>query len=269
MSCKRRIGIFQGVYSQGQEKRLLVFPVDCGSWSCPDCGGRKARRLYARAMAGRIVAKQDTQYSYKLLTLTLPGQVWRDNHTIREAYKDGSKAVTGLMKYLKYHLGEFAYLRVCELQRDGFPHWHVILVGDAIAPKDVLPMIERYWRDRCGLGFVKINRLKGEDNIKRAVGYVLKYLFKGAGENWGEEMKGARRYQGSREILGPVAGKPDRVWIHEKLELGNHGRFVGVEAGRFCIGANGECVDEPLTGELEEIFYRALGPLIRSVTRGE
>lgn len=269
MGCKRRVGIFQGVYNSGGGKRLLVFPIDCGSWSCPECGSRKARRIYARAMGGQIAANQESQYSYKLLTLTLPGQEWRNNHNIRDAYNEGSKAVTGLMKFLKYHLGEFSYLRVCELQRDGFPHWHVVLVGGSIGPKWVLRMIEDYWRGVCGLGFVKLNRLKGDENLKRAIGYVLKYLFKAAGEDWGEEMKGTRRFQGSRKILGPVEGKPDRVWIYEKLELGNHGRFVGVEAGRFCIGAKDEVVDEVISGELDEVFNKILGPMIRAVTRGE
>lgn len=269
MSCKRRVGIFKGVYNTKSEKRLLVFPVACGSWSCPDCASRKARRVYARAMAGRIVAAQQSEYNYKLLTLTLPGEIWRKNHSIGNAYQEGSKALTGLIKFLKYNLGAFAYLRVCELQRDGFPHWHIIMVGDGIAPKYTLRMIEDYWRGSCGLGFVKLNRLRGDQDIKRAVGYVLKYLFKSGGEDWGEEMKGKRRYQGSREILGSVEGKPDRVWVHEKLELGNHGRFVGVEAGRVCIAAKDEVIDVSLTGELEEIFHKALGPLIRAVTRGD
>ena len=267
-ACQRRIGVFRGVYEKDGEKRLRVHPIDCGSWSCPECGGRKARRIYGRAMAGEIAKVQSTQYGYKLLTLTLPGQTYRETHTIREAYNEGSKALTGLMKFLKYHLGEYAYLRVCELQKDGFPHWHVVIVGDAISPKYVLRMIEDYWRGAYGLGFVKLNKLNGEDNIKRALRYVLKYLFKAAGEMWGEEMKGTRRYQGSRQILGPVEGMPDRVWIHEKLELGNHGRFVGVEAGRFCIGAKDELVDEAITGELSEVLSDLLGPMIRAVTRG-
>jgi len=263
MRCERRIGIFRGVYEGEDGRRFRAHPIDCGSWSCPVCGSRKARRIYARAMAGDI-AKEQGSYSHKLLTLTVPGAEYRATHSIRQAYNEGSAALTGLIKFLRYHYGQFAYLRVCELQKDGFPHWHVILVGDAIAPKDLLKDIVRYWRVQRGMGFVKLNRIP-EAGMKKALGYVLKYLFKAAGADWGQEMKGARRYQGSREMLGPVKGKEKKVWVHEKLELGQVGRFIGVEVGQMCIKAEDELIDINVEGPWEQLLDTVLGPVCRPV----
>lgn len=263
--CQRRIGYFKGIYSGDDGLRVRVHPIDCGSWSCPDCGSRKARRVYARAMGGHIGKIKEDLYSYKLLTLTVPGEEYRKTHTIGQAYKQGSDALTGLIKFLKYHVGSFEYLRVCELQRDGFPHWHIILVGRNIAPKYILRLIEDYWRGARRMGFVKLNRIEG--NIKRAVGYVLKYLFKTAGEEWGEQMKGARRYQASREMLGKVEGELGKVWVHMKMQFGNVGRFVGVEMGRVCAMAEDEIVDTEIPDEIPEIMKGFLGDFIGPMVR--
>lgn len=260
-TCQRRIGIFQGVYNSDDSHRLRVHPINCGSWACPVCGDRKARRIYARAMGGQA-RRNHGCYGHKLLTLTVPGAEYRGTHGIREAYEQGSKALTGLTKFLQYHLGQFHYLRVCELQGDGYPHWHVVLVGGAIAPKYVLKIIEDYWRGVCGMGFVKLNRIHGED-LRKAVGYVCKYLFKSAGQDWGDEMKGKRRYQASREMLGPVSGEPSKVWVHNKVKIGNVGRFVGVEFGSFCAVASDEMLDMECPGEVERMLESVMGPILR------
>ena len=57
-----------------------------------------------------------------------------------------------LIRALKKQYGEFHYFRVNELQKDGTPHFHVLLAGNAIIPKDILDSIEDKWRGHLWYG---------------------------------------------------------------------------------------------------------------------
>ena len=244
--CKRKIGIFEGTYTaQDGSRRYRAFAIPCNSWSCPECRETKARALWARAMTGELVkiAERDGfrhEYQIKLLTLTVPGADYRESHTPREAWQDIAKAFDKLVKSLKSSHGKFEYVKVYELQRDGFPHLHVLMAGKAIAPADVLGRIKDLWCRRYGMGFVKINVLKkGDQGIKGALSYVLKYMFKAFTEGKEEmkEFKGKRRFSTSREVIGKDE-KTGRDWIHHKIEFAPVGRFFGVEFGEVCLAGD-------------------------------
>ncbi len=59
-----------------------------------------------------------------------------------------------LIRALKKRYGHFHYLKVVEPHGDGFPHFHVLLVGPGIAPKAVLQTIRDLWVDKYGMGNV-------------------------------------------------------------------------------------------------------------------
>lgn len=182
MSCQ--VGTISGICTCNVDKAQSrkVIAIYCQRWKCPKCRDRKAKRVLARALNGGIVqqAKKEgfrDQYNFKLLTLTCPGQEYRDKTNISQAYQDLQEGYAKLVKALRKR-GWFDYLRVVEAQRDGFPHFHVLLAGEGIRRKEILLEIVKLWNGLYGLGFIKINALKHITSIEKAVKYVLKYLFK-------------------------------------------------------------------------------------------
>ena len=163
----------------GNDKRIVKsVPLPCDSWTCPECGPRKAKAIFARAFAGAIgqpLKGFRDKYSTKLLTLTLGGVEFREKYTKAESYKIAKYHFQKLVKNLRHVYGPFEYLAVLELHKDGYIHIHVILRGRNIAPKSVLGHIEYFWRDLYGLGFVRINVVR---SLEKALKYVLKYFFK-------------------------------------------------------------------------------------------
>lgn len=114
-----------------------------------------------------------------------------------------AEAWNKLRTALKKYYGNFLFLRVVELHEDGYPHYHVLLVGEAIAPAKILSHITRLWRS-YGLGFVKLNVLRSDGRfdgtVKGAVKYILKYLFKKPAELEGK----CRRYSAAKGALVPL-----------------------------------------------------------------
>jgi len=180
------------------------------------------------------------KYQIKLLTLTVPGKQYRLDNTPREAWEHIAKSFDKLIKSLKKSYGQFKYIKVYELQQDGFPHLHVLMAGKAIAPKDILDRIRHLWCDLYGMGFVKMNALKkGDEGIKGALSYVLKYMFKSLteGEDQMSEFKGKRRFSSSREVIGKDE-KTGRDWIHHKIQFAPVGQFFGIEFGEVCLSGD-------------------------------
>jgi len=213
--CSRPIGWFYGRYVEpdGGHPKTGAKVLSCNQWSCPECRERKAKTLMARAMKGRIVARAKKEgfrekYNYKMLTLTAPGKEWRSVITAHETGLIMRDAFRKMVDRMRKHLGEFDYLRVQELQRDGYPHYHVILVGDGIAAKWVLSWIECMWREDYQMGFVKLNVLRGNDQgVAQAVKYVLKYLFKKP-----QELPALRLFANSSGAIERT-GEKDKVWF--------------------------------------------------------
>lgn len=206
---------------ESEDAGFKAIPLPCDSWSCPFCREQKARAIMARSLRGGIVAAAyragfRESYNFKLLTLSLPGREFRaktDNEltqgTVRYPYdraKYGKRAgelrpaytgsytpvdaakflsdnFTGLRKWIRGAIGsDYHYLRVMESHKDGYPHLHVLLVGDCIAPASILGLIQGWWHEHTGGGVhLKVLENKG---IVDAVKYVLKYLFKEP-ENFG------------------------------------------------------------------------------------
>ena len=107
----------------GNDKRIVKsVPLPCDSWTCPECGPRKAKAIFARAFAGAIgqpLKGFRDKYSTKLLTLTLGGVEFREKYTKAESYKIAKYHFQKLVKNLRHVYGPFEYLAVLELHKDG------------------------------------------------------------------------------------------------------------------------------------------------------
>jgi hypothetical protein len=195
----------------------MSVPISCQKWRCAKCRDRKCKQLMARALSGELVREYDgytARYTHKLLTLTCPGEEYRSSRTPAQVLEEMTHAWHKLVTALRKTWGHFHFMRVCEAQRDGYPHFHCILSGSNISPKSVYDDISKLWREHYGMGFMRLNAIKKHSAVN-AVKYVMKYLFK-------EPMelpKGKRLYTASRGALDPKH-TVDREWyIHR---IGDH-----------------------------------------------
>jgi hypothetical protein len=208
-------GKFVGVYHEVEDTfGALTVPFFCGKWTCDRCGDKKFKKLYARTMNGEIsqaIPGFRPQYSHKLLTLTLPGEEYRDKHTPKSALKDIADKWDKMNRAMKKKLGAFHYLRVVEFQKDGFPHYHVLLSGRVIVPKGILNEFRRYWTEKYGMGNIDLQKGKSA-KVKKMVGYIMKYLRKAPADL----PKGMRLYSASRGALSPIRKAPPKDWLCTK-----------------------------------------------------
>jgi len=194
--------------------------VPCKKWACPVCGKRNAAKLKkrlkqaVRALAPTLQADRDkARYSLKLLTLTVPGNSYRLNHSPVDAEKEMKSCFDRLIKATRKYFGAFEYVWVKE-DCKGWPHLHVLLVGNNIASIELLGYIRSLWCHKYGMGFVKLNCI-GEP--ERAIHYVTKYITKGLETG----SKGSRVFSMSKEFnkLSQLQKLPVTVLkVYEKLD---------------------------------------------------
>ena len=196
------------------------------------------------------------RYSIKLLTLTVPGRIFRRRYTPLEAYDQMAHNFDKLIRATKKRYGQFNYIRVVEPHRDGFPHFHIILVGDAIRPISVLPYIEALWRGKYKMGFVKMNVSKNpfNDGI-HAIRYITKYMTKDL-NNMGKNKRiftasqGALMPRGKRDtykseiVIGTVlTDENGGTYVHEE-KIGDMFLHENAERWRLSPTARAQCRDD-------------------------
>ena len=254
--CKNAVGYFRGIM---QGDNYLNFKtvrgnVPCKSWLCDYCRPKNLKKLRARIFNSQMVKDYKMKgfrdkYAQKFLTLTCPGYEFRSMCSPLQAYEQMVKAFDKLVRALKRKWGNFRFIRVVEPQQDGFPHFHVVLVGKSISKKEILKDIENLWRNKYGMGFVRLNVIT--ESLEHAIRYITKYLSK----NPHSMGKNKRIFTASRGALQPIEKK---TWIKKEF-------FVGVvrddlkgetEVIEFEVDV-GECADivhllEFMTDDLQE-----------------
>jgi len=175
MSCQRPIGVFAGI--KAGENSIRSGNLACGSWTCPDCQVVKKKILFRRIFDGAIATEPFTPFGQKFLTLTYPGSTRRSGKHPAEIYAEMAEAFQKTIKMLRRKYGKFHYFRLVEPQRDGTPHFHVLLVGKSVAPKSFLQSVEHFWRNVYDMGFCKLNAVRFQDQL-HAIRYMLKYVTK-------------------------------------------------------------------------------------------
>jgi Bacteriophage replication gene A protein (GPA). len=159
-------------------------------------------------------------YSIKFLTLTFGGTDARApfvvnngasaqvQYDVSAMYKVMTKSFHNLIMSLRKIYGSFDYFRVVEAHKDGVPHFHVLLVGANIVPKEIFDDIQRLWCECSGMGFVKLNKVDFND-YKHAVMYTVKYMTKLENEENQDKKivsfgKGTRIFSASRNALAKI-----------------------------------------------------------------
>lgn len=223
------LGVFSGTYrmmcKDGMHSRgRMVLKIRCGRWDCPYCRERKAMRVKARALQGEMMAEAQKHgfrtYNLKLLTLTYGGKEKRSGSTAAQAAAEMQEGWEKLRKAIRHLFGGFHFLKVYETHKDGWPHLHVVLCGEAIAPVKVLAEITRLWR-RYGFGYVKLN-CRPEWSPKKCISYVLKYLFKCP-----VQFSKIRLFSSSEGALQRVEEQPQKQWEESHLH------WIGSQEGHL------------------------------------
>lgn len=133
--------------------------LPCKQWSCNFCAQKKIQRL---------AIKTEAAQPNRMLTLTVDPGLWENP---RAAFDGTRRQVPELMRFLRTKFGDLEYLRVTELTRGGWPHYH-LLVRSAYIPHEV---VKRKWRELTGAIIVDLRQVKKTFNCFH---YLVKYLSK-------------------------------------------------------------------------------------------
>jgi len=147
--------------------RSLLVGLTCRRWSCRPCSTAKIRRL---AVLCKLAGPN------RLLTLTIDPALYQSP---RHAFEATAAYVPELIRYLRTRFGAVEYLRVTELTKRGFPHYH-LLIRSGFLPHAV---VRNKWNEYTQATIVD---LKAVGNQFGAYTYLTKYLTKMHHLEWTE-----------------------------------------------------------------------------------
>lgn len=163
----------------------VLFALPCRRWACRVCSRTKIRRL-----AGAVRSAKPK----RLLTLTVDPSLYENP---RAAWEATRKKVPLLIRRLRTRFGEIEYLRVTEVTKAGWPHYH-LLVRSGFLPHAVVKAI---WSEMTGARIVDLRQVT---RSFEAYSYLVKYLTKLHKLEWTE-----RHVSVSRNFIPPMEWKPE------------------------------------------------------------
>jgi hypothetical protein len=163
------------------------------------------------------MAKQDVndpklRYSAKLVTLTVPGDEWREAHTPEDAEVLSKQALKSLLEALRRDWGVKHYLWVREDQKGGWPHFHLLVMGGTIAPTSFLDWVDTKWK-ALGMGRSKVELPR---TLRGTCHYLTKYISK-TSQKSGTGKKGYRTWSMSKDLRHLV--KEEHAITSEKYQV--------------------------------------------------
>ncbi len=139
-------------------ERSVIVSVGCRRWSCPFCGRRRIISLAKRTEGAQ---------PKRLVTLTVDPKRWESP---RHAYDGTRRSLATLGRTMKRR-GEWEYLRVLELTKKGWPHYHLVVRSPYVPHAE----IKECWATLTGAKIVDVRQIKKADNV---YWYLVKYLAK-------------------------------------------------------------------------------------------
>ena len=200
---REKLAVMAEVHS---DKPFQIVGSGCKCSFCGDCAVGKGLEL-RKALQNEITSFKSVMF----LTLTVDPKQFK---SAQEAYEfvHQNRCVSRLMRALSKagYLHSKRWFSVLEFQKNGNPHWHLI-VDSSFVPKSALQGIwDRMSRTKT-MGYVRFDRTKMFADKAHAANYVTKYVIKSPDE-WPEWVrnyrKRIRRYSTSRGLLGLTKRKP-------------------------------------------------------------
>lgn len=236
-ACPNAKLVIEMVDSKSETVRWIA--ARCKKWSCPVCARINALnlgRLIGESLMAYIEERRQKnmahKYELKLVTLTVPGEKWREENTRDEAARKIKKALKSLLEWLRREADLEEYVWVCEDQQDGWPHIHLVILGRGIAGKWIMRAINDRW---CELGMGRSEVAL----VRKPIGvnvYLAKYLGKGEQK---EDTKGMRAWSMSKKL---------RKRVKEKRELASERYTVVRIYARNSDGSRGKLIWEKGSG---------------------
>lgn len=137
----------------------LIYALPCNQWSCRHCAVRKTRALAYRTEAAA---------PNRLATLTVDPKL---HGSPRIAFDDTRRKLPEWIKRMRSRFGEVEYLRVTEVTKKGWPHYH-LLIRSGYIPH---PVARDEWFLLTGASIVDIRQVKRSFST---YAYLVKYLTK-------------------------------------------------------------------------------------------
>lgn len=145
----------------------LLLVVPCKRWGCHTCAHQKIRRI---ALDVHAAAPN------RLLTLTVDPKFY-DNPEL--AWLSTRDKPAELFRALRRKKISLEYMKVTEVTKSGYPHYHCLLRSDFIPQK----VAKSLWSNLTGATIVDIRQVTNQFN---AVSYLVKYLTKLHRPDWTE-----------------------------------------------------------------------------------
>lgn len=137
----------------------IIMALPCKRWGCEHCGIVRAADL-----SRRIVEARPT----KFITLTVSSQHW---DTPREAYDETRRRLPKWSNKVRKTTGSFEFVRILEVTKAGYPHYHLLARCPYIPQK----LLSEMWAGLTGSPIVDVRAIREGQN---SVNYVCKYLRK-------------------------------------------------------------------------------------------
>jgi len=146
-------------------QRRVFLQIRCKRWGCPHCGPRRIAHLTRKCCDAKPT---------KFVTLTVANNLYADP---REAYDKTRRHVGTLSRSIRKITDEWEYLRVLEVTRKGWPHYHLIARGGWVDQS----WLSSTWRSLTGAPIVDIRRVRKQADAAK---YIMKYLYKQKAVPW-------------------------------------------------------------------------------------
>jgi hypothetical protein len=155
------------IYTSPVDPYTHMFATCCKRWGCAYCARQKIRQLACWTAAAA---------PNRLLTLTVDPKNYLGP---KAAWQATAPMVSELTRKLRLKFGSIEYLRVTELTKAGWPHYH-LLVRSNYLPYEV---VKKTWAALTGATIVD---LRAVEKAFSAYWYLTKYLAKMHRKTWTE-----------------------------------------------------------------------------------
>lgn len=153
------------IYACCEPGRFHLFATCCKRWGCAYCARRRIQQLACQTAAAA---------PNRLLTLTLDPKFFENP---KDCWQKTAPKVSELIRKLRVRFGDVEYLRVTELHKSGWPHYH-LLVRSKYLPFEV---VRNLWSELTG--GTRVN-LEAVTKTFSAYWYLTKYLAKMHNKGW-------------------------------------------------------------------------------------
>lgn len=212
--CPNAKFYYQGIVETKEGEQYQVSGYSrCKSWSCPYCSKLNQKQLSNDFVSAVVFAVDEVKkrhsgnfmrYWLKHVTLTLPGKAFREIYSQEQMEMIIKYRLNRLLAALRHRFGKFEYVWSDEQQRDGTPHIHLVVVGENIGDRKFLPVIERLWKERYGMGYVQVEALRADGEPIAVARYLAKY----AGKGMAVHGKNMRVWGMSKDLRKAITVKP-------------------------------------------------------------